>query len=141
MLSAVTFAIKDCSLVLVSVEGLFSNGSVLANVGTSMICLVAQMYNVPVMVCCETFKFTDRVQIDSFVYNELGDSDDVSKLPDGIYGPLEVCKDINTLRILNLKYDITPPELVDLVVTESGIIPCTSIPVIIRVQTYLERFD
>ena len=126
---------------LVSVEGLFSNGSVLANVGSSMICLVAQAYSVPVLVCCETYKFIDRVQIDSFVYNELSDSGDVSRLPDGLYGPLEAYKDINTLKILNLKYDITPSELVDLVITESGMIPCTSIPVIIRVQTYLDRFD
>ena len=53
-----------------SVEGIFSNGSVLAKVGTSMLCLVARMYNVPIMICCETFKFADRVQIDAFVYNE-----------------------------------------------------------------------
>lgn len=117
-----------------SVEGIFSNGSVLAKVGTSMLCLVARMYNVPIMICCETFKFADRVQIDAFVYNELGDSEDVSCLPDGRLGPLEKWKEITTLRILNLKYDITPPELIDVVVTESGLIPCTSIPVIIRVH-------
>ena len=134
LLSAITFVIKECTLVLVSVEGIFSNGSVLGKVGTSMLCLVAKTYNVPIMVCCETFKFTERVQIDAFVYNELSDSEDVSCLPDGISGPLEKWKEINTLRILNLKYDITPPELIDVVVTESGLIPCTSIPVIIRVH-------
>ncbi|KAI6647103.1 Translation initiation factor eIF-2B subunit delta [Oopsacas minuta] len=141
LLSAMTFAIKECSLVLVSVEGIFSNGAVLGNVGTSMICLVAKMYNVPIMVCCESFKFIDRVQIDAFVYNELGDSDEVSRLPDGRFGPLYKWKDIDALRILNLKYDITPPELIDVIVTESGMIPCTSIPVILRLQTSIERFD
>ena len=32
---------------------------------------MAQASNVPVLVCCETYKFYDRVQTDSFVSNEL----------------------------------------------------------------------
>ena len=136
-MNSLTFAIKDCGLVLVSVEALLSNGSLFAHAGTSMVCLVAKTYNVPVMVCCETFKFTDRVQIDSIVYNELGDSDDVSRIPNMCSGPLQNWRNISSLWILNLKYDITPPDLVDVVVTECGLIPCTSIPVIIRVQTNL----
>ena len=31
----------------------------------------------PVLVCCETYKFTERVQTDSFVHNELADPDDL----------------------------------------------------------------
>lgn len=33
---------------------------------------MAQAYNKPVLVCCETYKFSERVQTDSFVYNEIG---------------------------------------------------------------------
>jgi translation initiation factor 2B subunit (eIF-2B alpha/beta/delta family) len=36
------------------------------------------------------------------------------------------------LHILNLKFDVTPPDLIDMVVTEIGCIPCSSVPVIIR---------
>lgn len=38
------------------------------------------------------------------------------------------------LTVLNLCYDITPPELVTAVVTELAILPCTSVPVILRIQ-------
>lgn len=38
------------------------------------------------------------------------------------------------LTPLNLRYDITPPELVTAVVTELAILPCTSVPVILRIQ-------
>lgn len=139
LMSGLTFAIKDCTKVLVSVEALLTNGCVLARIGTSMICLVAKTYNVPVMVCCEAFKFTDRVQTDSIVYNELGDPYDIVRIPSQESSILQTWSTLSSLWILNLKYDITPPKLVDVVITESGMLPLTSIPVIIRVQANLER--
>lgn len=53
-------------------HGLLANGYVMSRIGTSLIALVAKSYNVPVLVCCETYKFCDKVQTDSFVTNELG---------------------------------------------------------------------
>lgn len=53
-------------------HALLANGYVMSRVGTSQIALVAKAYNVPVLVCCETYKFCERVQTDSFVSNELG---------------------------------------------------------------------
>lgn len=53
-------------------HALLANGYVMSRVGTSLIALVAKTFNVPVLVCCETYKFSDRVQTDSFVFNELG---------------------------------------------------------------------
>lgn len=43
-------------------------------------------------------------------------------------------KENSSLRLLNLVYDVTPPELVDLVITDLGMIPCTSVPVVLRVK-------
>lgn len=33
-----------------------------------------------------------------------------------------------------MHYDVTPPELVTAVVTEVAILPCTSVPVILRIK-------
>ena len=41
---------------------------------------------------------------------------------------------MKTLGLLNLVYDVTPPEFVDMVVTDIGMIPCTSVPVVLRVK-------
>ena len=54
-------------------HGLLANGYVMSRIGTSLIALVAKSYNVPVLVCCETYKFCDKVQTDAFVTNELGE--------------------------------------------------------------------
>ena len=53
-------------------HALLANGYVMSRVGTSQVALVAKAFNVPVLVCCETYKFCERVQTDSFVSNELG---------------------------------------------------------------------
>jgi len=65
-------ACLQVSKVFLGSHALLANGFVMSRVGTSLIALVAKMYNVPVLVCCETYKFSDRVQTDSFVFNELG---------------------------------------------------------------------
>ncbi|XP_056344694.1 translation initiation factor eIF-2B subunit delta-like isoform X2 [Oenanthe melanoleuca] len=65
-------ALPEVSKVLLGAHALLANGSVMSRVGTSQIALVSKAYNVPVLVCCETYKFCERVQTDSFVSNELG---------------------------------------------------------------------
>ncbi len=35
--------------------------------------MMAHSHNIPVLVCCETYKFHERVQMDSICFNELGD--------------------------------------------------------------------
>lgn len=40
----------------------------------------------------------------------------------------------NYLTPLNLMYDVTPPNLVTAVITEIAILPCTSVPVVLRVK-------
>ena len=43
-------------------------------------------------------------------------------------------RDIHAFNMLNLVYDVTPPELISMVITELGMIPCTSVPVVLRVK-------
>ena len=82
----------------------------------------------PLQVCCETYKFTERVLLDAICYNELGDPDDLV----GADGPVADWRDMPQLKLLNLMYDVTPTKFITMVVTEAGVIPPTSVPVIIR---------
>lgn len=47
---------------------------------------------------------------------------------------LENWQQVPSLGLLNLVYDVTPPDFVDLVITDLGMIPCTSVPVVLRVK-------
>jgi translation initiation factor eIF-2B subunit delta len=40
---------------------------------TDAVALSARRYNIPVIVCCETYKFSEKLQLDSICWNEVGD--------------------------------------------------------------------
>ncbi|XP_072298145.1 translation initiation factor eIF2B subunit delta isoform X2 [Eucyclogobius newberryi] len=141
LISAVSYILPEVSKVFLGAHALLANGYVMSRVGTSQIALVAKAFNVPVLVCCETYKFCERVQTDSFVSNELDDPDDLIVTRKG-KTELENWQAISAssefpervLGLLNLVYDVTPPDFVDLVITDLGMIPCTSVPVVLRVK-------
>ncbi|XP_015270647.1 PREDICTED: translation initiation factor eIF-2B subunit delta [Gekko japonicus] len=133
LINAISYVLPEVSKVLLGAHALLANGSVMSRMGTSQIALISKAHNVPVLVCCETYKFCDRVQTDSFVSNELDDPDDLI-VPHRGRIPLASWQENKSLRLLNLVYDVTPMELVDLVITDLGMIPCTSVPVVLRVK-------
>ncbi|XP_068614558.1 translation initiation factor eIF2B subunit delta-like [Brachionichthys hirsutus] len=133
LISAVPYILPEVSKVFLGAHGLLANGYVMSRVGTAQIALVAKAFNVPVLVCCETYKFCERVQTDSFVSNELDDPDDLIVTRNG-KTQLKRWQEVPSLGLLNLVYDVTPPDFVDLVITDLGMIPCTSVPVVLRVK-------
>uniref|UniRef100_A0A1B8XUQ5 Translation initiation factor eIF2B subunit delta n=1 Tax=Xenopus tropicalis TaxID=8364 RepID=A0A1B8XUQ5_XENTR len=134
MIPAISYILPEVSKVFLGAHALLANGYVMSRVGTSQIALVAKAHNVPVLVCCETYKFCEKVQTDSFVSNELDDPDELILSRKGRC-PLRNWQKNPSLRLLNLVYDVTPPDLVDLVITDIGMIPCTSVPVVLRVKS------
>lgn len=58
--------------VILEAHSVLCNGYVMSTVGSSQIALVAKAYNVPVIVCCETYKYSDQAYTDCFIQNELG---------------------------------------------------------------------
>jgi translation initiation factor eIF-2B subunit delta len=50
----------------------------------------------------------------------------------GVDHILKDWKSKDRLKLLNLVYDLTPMDFISMVVTEVGVIPPTSVPVIIR---------
>ncbi|XP_077148079.1 translation initiation factor eIF2B subunit delta isoform X1 [Ranitomeya variabilis] len=134
LITAISYILPEVSKVFLGAHALLANGYVMSRVGTSQIALIAKAHNVPVLVCCETYKFCEKVQTDSFVSNELDDPDDLIVTRKGRC-PLKDWDKNTSLRLLNLVYDVTPPDLVDLVITDLGMIPCTSVPVVLRVKS------
>lgn len=62
------------SKVFLGAHAILANGAVMSRAGTAQVALMAKAFNVPVLVACETHKSCERVQTDSFVYNEIGKS-------------------------------------------------------------------
>ncbi|EFA02518.1 translation initiation factor eIF2B subunit delta [Tribolium castaneum] len=133
-MNAVSYVMNQATKLLLGAHALLTNGYVMSRIGTAQVALVAQAFSKPVLVCCETYKFSEQVLTDSFVYNELGDPEmlfTANTLDES--SPLVTSKNDN-LQILNLLYDVTPPDLITAVVTELAILPCTSAPVVLRIK-------
>lgn len=130
MVNAVSYMMREVTKVFLGCSAFMSNGAAVARVGTATVAMTARACNVPVLFCCETYKFSDRVQLDSITQNELADPDELVATPEGDI--LSDWRDLPTLKLLNLVYDVTPIHYVSMVVTEVGLTPPTSIPVLIR---------
>ncbi|TYJ21142.1 hypothetical protein E1A91_A08G044600v1 [Gossypium mustelinum] len=131
--NAVSCIMQDVTRVFLGASSVLSNGTVYSRVGTACVAMVAQAFRVPVLVCCEAYKFHERVQLDSICFNELGNPDAISK----VQGREEInyldgFVNQENLQLLNLIYDATPSDYVSMVITDYGMIPPTSVPVIVR---------
>jgi translation initiation factor eIF-2B subunit delta len=180
-LSGAASALKDVSKVILGASCLLSNGSMLAVAGTAMVAALAKARQIPVIVASESYKFSDKVQLDSIVFNELGHSSEIvipcppgyesedhdaalfipqfepgyrgssdklfttSENPssttddhtDFITVPLQqktLPKVVSKMpfEVFNLRYDLTPLANISVIATETGLIPPTSVPVLIR---------
>ena len=135
VLSSIGFVMKQVTKVFSGAHGVFSNGYLISRVGTALIATMAKDFNVPFCVACETYKFIDKAQIDSFVYNEIADPNDL--INEVIYEgkPQKILadwKEINPLKLLNIMYDVTPARNITAIITEVGMLPCSSVPVVLR---------
>ena len=68
------------------------------------------------------------------MYLCVGDPNDLVEINRRQGNFLTGWKDIHCLGLLNLVYDVTSPDLVSMVITELGVIPCTSVPVVLRIS-------
>jgi translation initiation factor eIF-2B subunit delta len=126
LLNALTYVLQDVTKVLLGASALMSDGSVLGRVGTACVALAAHAQHIPVLVCSETYKISNRVQLEALTGNEIGNPEAVSS------ETLKDWKELNNLKLLNLVYDLTPASFVSGIVTEFGIVPPTSVAVLLR---------
>ncbi|MCO5589110.1 hypothetical protein L7F22_043076 [Adiantum nelumboides] len=132
-INAVSYIMQEVTKVFLGASSILSNGTVYSRVGSAAVAMVANAFHVPVMVCCETYKFHERVQLDSICFNELGDPDALVKVPGKKdSSELEGWSQNSHLQLLNLTYDATPADYVSMIITELGMVPPTSVPVILR---------
>jgi len=109
--SAVRYFMRDIDIVVVGADTIASNGAVINKIGTSQIALVAHEARVPFIVCAETYKFSPETVIGKLVKIE-------EREPSEIANP----EDFPGVKFRNPVFDATPPEYIDAIVTEIGVI-------------------
>lgn len=165
LVTGASHAIKQASKVLLGAHAMMSNGRLYSRVGTAIISMLAHAQSLPVIVLCESVKFTDRVALDSIVSNEVAPAEELLSeperedlatlkpyLPQGLLNKLGMADDeadkkakpsdtlkwiegSENLQMLQILYDVTPAEYIDIVITEYGSLPPSSVPVVHRQST------
>ncbi|GBG62944.1 hypothetical protein CBR_g34315 [Chara braunii] len=135
-IGALPHAMKSVNKVFLGASAVLANGAVYSRIGSAATAMVAHASNVPVFICCETYKFHERALLDSFCYNELGDPSLLAK-PGGGSGigmasHLDGCAEQEHLHFVNLNYDCMPVDYVTMIICELGIVKPSRVPVILR---------
>jgi len=110
--SAVRHFIRDVDTVIVGADSIAANGAVVNKIGTSQMALAAHESRVLFFVAAESYKFHPGTLVGRLVEIEERD-------PNEIVDP----KRFPGIKIRNPSFDVTPPEYIDLIITERGIIP------------------
>ncbi|RLF06504.1 MAG: initiation factor 2B [Thermoprotei archaeon] len=120
--SAVRFFMKDVDLVVVGAEAIAANGAVVNKVGTSMIALAAHEARVRTFVIATTHKFSHET-----IFGEL------VKLP--IIKGVKLLPGLERAPELSAEsplFDVTPPEYIDAIITERGVVAPEAVILLVR---------
>ncbi|KAH8668028.1 hypothetical protein BGZ60DRAFT_470007 [Tricladium varicosporioides] len=128
LINGLSHNIQDATKVMLGAHAMMSNGRLFSRIGTALVAMEANEADKPVLVLCETIKFTERVALDSIVHNEIAPADELV-IPGGA---LEKWGDMKKLQLCNPMYDVTPADYLNMIITESGNVPPTSVPVLHR---------
>jgi ribose 1,5-bisphosphate isomerase len=78
------------------------------------------------MVAAETYKFSPDTLFGKLIVIEEGDYSEVV--------PGDWLRDKNYVHVRNPAFDVTPPEYIDLIITEMGVLNPAVFPILVREQ-------
>ena len=122
--SAVSFFMKDVDRVLTGADAVSANGAVINKIGTSTVAAIAHLSRVNVFVAASVHKFSPETI--------LGELVEIEELDPSLVISREMMTQFKGMKIRNPAFDVTPPEHVDLIVTERGVIPPQGAIMILR---------
>ncbi|KAF1921421.1 hypothetical protein BDU57DRAFT_510224 [Ampelomyces quisqualis] len=160
LITGASHAVKDATKVLLGAHAMMSNGRLYSRVGTALVSMLASSHSLPIIVLCQSVKFTEKVALDSIVSNEVAPPEELlteaerkdllplkallpaSKAVDDADAEkadttdvLKWIEDSKNLHHLQVLYDVTPAHYINMVITEYGSLPPSSVPVVHRLST------
>ena len=113
--SAARYFMNKVDKVLVGADAVAVNVAVVNKIGTSMIALAAYEARTQFLVAAETYKFSPETMIGELIHIEERSWKEIISN--------EELKEILNCEVKNPAFDVTPPEYIDAIITEEGVIP------------------
>ena len=122
--SAVRKFIDKVDRAVCGADAVAVNGALVNKIGTSQLAAVAHESRVKLMAAAETYKFYADTMYGELTEIEERDATEICSE--------EYLKAYPNIKIRNPVFDVTPPENIDVIVTEKGIIPPSAAPLVIK---------
>ncbi|MBW6471163.1 MAG: ribose 1,5-bisphosphate isomerase, partial [Methanosarcinaceae archaeon] len=110
--SAVRYCMKEVDTVIVGADAIAVNGALVNKIGTSQLALAAHEARTTFLTAAETYKFSPNTILGEFIEIEERSIDEVIDK--------ETLAGLPKLKVRNPAFDITPPEYIDLIITDVG---------------------
>ena len=135
LIQGISALVTRATMLFIGASYILGNGGVVASMGTSMTAYLASQHKVPVIAFCETYKFTQRVNLDQIKNNELGAERAMTHnylLPDSwSTQKRDTLLRQRGLEVQNFKYDMTKMENVNMILCEIGRVSPVSVSVVV----------
>lgn len=122
--SAVSHFIREVDKVLVGAEAVAANGAIVNKVGTSTIASVAHESRVRVFAAASIYKFNPETM--------FGELIEIEERDPHLVVPRSEVRGLRELKVRNIAFDVTPPEHIDLIITEIGVVPPQGVIMILK---------
>ncbi|MBN1133728.1 MAG: ribose 1,5-bisphosphate isomerase [Methanosarcinaceae archaeon] len=113
--SAARYFMKYVDNVIVGADAIAVNGALVNKIGTSQLALAAHEARVNFLAAAETYKFSPNTILGELIKIEERSIDEVIE-------PREL-ENLQNVIVKNPAFDITPPEYIDLIITDGGALP------------------
>ncbi len=124
--SAARFVMKNVDRVLVGAEAVAANGALVNKVGTSLVALAAHEARVRVFALAPTHKISPETFLGELVELAEAAPESLARPPDEV---------AHKVRVWAPLFDVTPPEYIDAIITEKGLVAPQAVPLIVS-ETY-----
>ncbi len=117
--------INDIDFVLIGIDSILRDGSIINKIGTSPLAYVAKEYNKKIYAVGDRFKYNLRSHFQHEVLIEKKPIDEIYQ------------KSIKNIlfKVENYYFDVTPPNYIDAIISDLGVLPVEQF--LIRIKDYL----
>jgi translation initiation factor eIF-2B subunit delta len=131
-ITGIAHAITQARKVFLGAHAMLSDGRLFSRAGSAIVAMQAADHRLPVHVLCESFKFSEKILVDSLAQNEVAPAEELLETQEERDVWLKKIEQYPTLQVFNPMYDVTPVEYLEELVSEYGKLPPSAVPMLLN---------
>jgi translation initiation factor eIF-2B subunit delta len=131
-ITGIAHAITQARKVFLGAHAMLSDGRLFSRAGSAVVAMQAADHRLPVHVLCESYKFSEKILVDSLAQNEVAPAEELLETQEERDVWLKKIEQYPTLQVFNPMYDVTPVEYLEELISEYGKLPPSAVPMLLN---------